>query len=300
MPFSFPFLSFLLLASASPATGSGMVLSAGLPFFQKGIAVLQREGEQQAQEAWEQEATEMFPLSATGAQRASQFSDYVTVYWRNAPFDLKDVPRNLWFAPYVRDMASLGIVTGYTDAVGKPLGEFGPHRPVSIEEMVKMVMAAAGVDPSSCSEEPKNAMAKESWSAPYFSCAEERKLSLTTDSSLDVTRPALRGEVVLTLLEAFGVIKPSSGSIAIVVAAGTGAAAGTTTQTGSVFVDVLPGMFTTEAIRRAAGDGIISGYKDHQGVPTGYFGPEKQITRAEVSKVLSLAIQVYGMKKERD
>ncbi|MFA6039123.1 MAG: S-layer homology domain-containing protein [Candidatus Peribacteraceae bacterium] len=297
MPFTLPLLSFIVLAAGGATDSGATLLRDDLPFFQEAVTILRQEEEEQGRETLEAEGAEMFPLSATGAQQASQFSDFVTVYWRNAPYDLKDVPRNLWFAPYVRDMVSLGIVTGYTDTTGKPLGEFGPHRPVSIEEMTKMVMVAAGVDPATCSTTTFNEQARDRWSAPYIACAEDRKLSLSTDASLDVTRPALRGEVVITLLEAFGVIKPSSGSVAMVVATGSGGAAGTT-QTGSVFLDVLPGMATTDAIHRAAEDGIISGYKDAQGVPTGYFGPDKQITRAEVSKVLSLALQVYGKRKE--
>lgn len=291
---------FFAVASAASSTGSltGSLLDADLPLFHEAITSLQMEEAEQAGELRDEEGTEFFPLSATGALQASRFSDYVAVSWRNVLYDLKDVPRQEWFAPYVRDMVNRGIVTGYKDATGKPLGEFGPKRSVSIEEMVKMILAAAGTDPGACSLAPRNVSAIGRWSAPYIACAEDRKLSLSLDSSLDVTRPALRGEVMMTLLEAFSVIRSSSGSVAVTVSTGTDRAVGGSGTglygSGAVFHDVLPGMAATPAILRAASDGIIAGYKDAQGNLTGMFGPGNQITRAEVSKVLSLAIQVYS------
>ena len=47
------------------------------------------------------------------------------------------------------------------------------------------------------------------------------------------------------------------------------------------------------AIKTAAMDGIVSGDTDAKGTLTGAFGPERPINRAEVSKILSVAIQVY-------
>jgi hypothetical protein len=48
------------------------------------------------------------------------------------------------------------------------------------------------------------------------------------------------------------------------------------------------------SIEQARADGIVSGYNDDDGNPTGFFGPDDAVTRAEFAKMVVLAIQVYG------
>lgn len=275
--------------------------------FQRVLSDVQREEQRQVQEDAEQESEEFFPVSGSGAQGdANTFSAFVTIQWRNEPIELKDVPRQAWFAPYVRDMANRGVVTGYRDAAGKPLGTFGPERPVSIEEMAKTVLAVAGIDPASCSVPPQNVSARGRWSQQYIRCAEERMLTAFRDPTLDVTRQALRGEVVLTLLEAFGVVETApvqSGSLVVSGSRHPGTATGETVivlaGSGSYFTDVSPESVAGPAILRAAADGIVSGFRDAKGNPAGLFGPDKPVARAEIAKILSLGLQVYGKKSEK-
>lgn len=53
------------------------------------------------------------------------------------------------------------------------------------------------------------------------------------------------------------------------------------------FVDVPQTAWFAEHVRQAAELGIVSGYRDLFGVPTGNFGPEKSITIAEALKIAS-------------
>lgn len=194
------------------------------------------------------------------------------------PYLLKDVPLQAWFAPYVRDMAEQGIVSGYKDAGGIPTGVFGPERSVSVEELAKMAIEAARIDKSGCTGAPKNPLAQKSWSALYIACAEQHSFAIYGDGTTDIRRPASRAEVVMTILQAFAVPMQE-------LAAGK-----------PLFSDVSAATLFSAAINTAVQDGIVSGYTDAKGNLTGTFGPEKPINRAEVSKMLSIGVQKYRAK----
>jgi hypothetical protein len=115
----------------------------------------------------------------------------------------RDVPRDAWFAPYVRVAAEQGIVGGYQDAQGNLLGEYKPENPVSLEEVAKIAVVAAYVDVLSCPAS-KNVTASGSWSMGYVGCAESRGWGVFSDATADVKRPATRAEVVFTVLQALG------------------------------------------------------------------------------------------------
>ena len=120
----------------------------------------------------------------------------------------------------------------------------------------------------------KNISAADRWSEKYVRCAEYNKWAIFSEGTVDVTRPATRTEVVVTVLQAFGArISPRSGS---------------------VFEDVTTATPYAAAIETAAGKGIVSGYSDENGTPTGLFGPDDLVNRAEIAKIFSLAFQVYG------
>ena len=55
----------------------------------------------------------------------------------------------------------------------------------------------------------------------------------------------------------------------------------------------IPGL-AANAIETAANDGIVSGYADAEGNATGLFKPLDFVNRAEVAKMITLALQVYG------
>jgi hypothetical protein len=186
-----------------------------------------------------------------------------------------DVPTGAWFARYASDMAEQRIMEGYKDAAGQPLGTFGPADPVTIEQIAKMAVIAARVDQTKCPASPKNAEAGSRWSAQFIACAEQLGWQVFADGAVDPSRSALRSEVVTTVLEAFGrELEPASGTL---------------------FQDVSSTMPARHAIETAARDGIVSGYTNSEGNPTGFFGPFDNVNRAETAKIFSLALDTYGL-----
>ncbi len=203
-------------------------------------------------------------------------SPYVVFRIDGVPYVLKDVPNTSWFAPYVRDAADRGIVSGYRDTNGIPTGIFGPERPVSIQELAKMATTAADINLDECWQAPLNAAAQKLWSAAYIRCAELHNFAVYADGTVDIFRPATRAEVVMTVLQAFGVSLRES-------------------PPGNMTLkDVTASTLFSSAIYTALDGGIVAGFSDASGNPTGYFGPEKPVNRAEMSKIISLAVQMYG------
>jgi hypothetical protein len=275
-----PLFAVLILAQPAPvlatsgSTLSGSMLTDDAVEFQTILEQMKDEESREAQDAVDALGDDFFPVSGTGTD-AIEEGDFVKVLFEGGEVELTDVPNASWFAPYVRDVAERAIVSGYKDESGKPTGIFGPERPVSIEELAKMALMAAGTYTAACPATAKNVSAQGRWSEQLIACTEAAKLTIFSDATVDVTRPALRGEVVVTILEAFGAAKNAVVDV-------------------SPFTDVTGATLFAPAILQAAGDGIISGYADARGNATGFFGPENTITRAEVAKVISMAIQVYG------
>ncbi len=217
---------------------------------------------------------EDLPGSVLDEKRKERTDDFVTISVGSQQVTLADVPRSEWFAPYIRDIADRGLVSGYRDEAGNPTGRFGPGDNVTIEQMAKVVVSAIGVSPTDCATPTINVTASGSWSVPYFSCAEAKQWPVYQDGSVDAHRNATRAEVVVTLLHAFNTL-PDTGS-------------------GIVFTDVTPTMQFGSYIAKAKMDGIVSGYTNISGEPTGAFGPNDPVTRAEFAKIVTLGLQVYG------
>ena len=224
-----------------------------------------------------QSHTELFPINddEEDIAESSQFSDsHVTIKVDGVPVVLNDVPLTQWFAVYVRDVAEKNIVSGYRDVQNRPTGDFGPADNVTIEQLVKMAALSAQIDIYTCGEDMKNTSALGRWSEKYVRCAEYNKWAIFSEGTVESEKAATRTEVVVTVLQAFGArISPRSGS---------------------VFEDVTTATPYAAAIETAANKGIVSGYSDENGTPTGMFGPDDLVNRAEIAKIFSLAFQVYG------
>ncbi len=220
---------------------------------------------------------DLFPVpeGATDAAPDYSLSDtHVTIKVDGVPIVLNDVPIGEWFAPYIRDAADRKIISGYRNAEGRPSGLFGPADSVTIEQLAKMAVLTAQIDPYDCGESFRNIGAKGLWSERYIRCAEYVGWAVYSDGSVDVLRPATRSEVVVTVLQALKQrISPRSGT---------------------VFDDVTTATAYGAAVETAAAVGIVSGYADAAGNPTGFFGPDDPVNRAETAKIFSLAFQVYA------
>jgi lysophospholipase L1-like esterase len=154
-------------------------------------------------------------------------------------------------------------MSGYRDAKGNPSRQFGPSISMSYAELAKIAGSLAGKPPTT--ETPKNRSARGQWAAGYIKAAEDMHLSVFTPS-LNVNRPASRGAVVQTLLEALGApLVPASTSFQDVPATGPYA----------------------RAIATAVKLGLIRGDTDMQGRSRGTFRPDAPIGRAEVATILS-------------
>lgn len=266
-----PFVATLLLTLAFPAfAASGIVL----PDLGPVDALLDHvTGEQDRQDAALpfDESSELFPSATTGGEPAAEF---LTIKVGTATVVLKDVPLREWYAPYVRNIAELRLVSGYRDLQNMPTGFFGPNDPVTLEQMVKVIVLAAGIDPGSCALPPKNLTASGTWAAQYVSCAEVREWSVYSDSTADLGKPATREQVVVSVLQAFK--REFTADVTVMP-----------------FTDVEKTGAFAPAIAQASADGVVSGYTDAQGRLTGMFGPTNNVTRAEFSKIVSIALQLY-------
>lgn len=175
-----------------------------------------------------------------------------------------DVLQSEWYAQYVGRVAQWGIVSGYKDAQGRPLRRFGPGDPVTIAEMLKMALKAAKIDESGCkgiiAHHPQ---AKGHWAYLYVVCAEERNFRILKYPT-DLNGPALRGEVLAIMHDAFGDEVP---------------------PLLSTFKDTAYHPYEKD-IAYAAALGVVSGDTDTTGNPIGTFRPNDQVNRAEAAKII--------------
>ncbi|MBU0457925.1 S-layer homology domain-containing protein [Patescibacteria group bacterium] len=187
--------------------------------------------------------------------------------------ELSDVLGSAWFAPYIQEIAEKGVISGYRDSTGKPTGFFGPADNVTIEQLAKIAMEASDARYDECGDSMKSETAIGRWSEDYIKCAEYLGWAVFSDGSVDVTRPALRNEVIVTVLQAFE--------------------ANFKELTGTVFSDVTAATEFAVAIETAARDGLVSGFADEDGNLTGLFGPSDPVTRAEIAKIVGMGMRIY-------
>jgi len=175
----------------------------------------------------------------------------------------KDIKQGEWYTQYVARVAQWGIVSGYKDTQGRTLGMFGPVDPVTIAEMLKMALKAAKVDETSCEGISRHPQAQGHWAYLYIVCAEEKNFR-ALQYSTDLNHPALRGEVLAIIHDAFGDDVP---------------------PLLSVFKDTAYHPYETD-IAYAAALGVVSGDTDLTGNPMGTFRPNDQVNRAEAAKII--------------
>lgn len=268
--------------SQSASAASGLLLDDALDAWEDIDAAIADEEAAQEEEVWFQSQNDVFPEveSTEEGSRLERLREERTAEFVSAEVDgslvvFADVPRVAWFAPYVREVAERRIVSGYRDADGRALGQFGPQDNVTVEQMAKVMVYASGRLPQDCGSEPvRNLTASGSWSAAFVSCAETLQWPVYGDASVDAQRNATRAEVIVTLMQAFG---RQAGQ-----------------RSGDVFSDVTASTQFGAVIEQAKADGIVSGYTDDSGAPTGLFGPQDPVTRAEFAKIVTLGMQVYG------
>ncbi|MBI3331538.1 S-layer homology domain-containing protein [Candidatus Peregrinibacteria bacterium] len=186
-----------------------------------------------------------------------------------------DVPQSGWFAHYVFTVVKGGVMSGYKDPQGNPVGRFGPENPVTTGELAKLAHEVAGIDEEKTNTRAQNRMAAGEWFAPYIASAEALDWLIYQDTQIDLLRPATRGEVIVTLLQALDI--PLEW------------------PKGDLFIDVTRRTTYSAAIETAARAKIVSGSTDEQGKLL--FRPQAPINRAEIAKILSILIDEYKRAK---
>lgn len=219
-------------------------------------------------------------ISCEGMENLVQTQDqqksfiYVTTTINGQSISFTDVLIDEWFATHVNNTLKTGIMSGYRDAEGNITGEFGPQNNVTIAQLAKIAHETAGLDESRVHTRPTNLRAQSTWFEQYFASAEKRGWQVFEDKRINPGRNATRSEVVATLLQAMDIPRywPK----------------------GEMFTDVRMTTPYSSSIETAATDEIVSGNTDEEGNPTGEFRPDDPINRAEMAKIISLAIELYG------
>lgn len=210
-------------------------------------------------------------LTAWQNTHTADFSDLMETLDTLAGPQFDDVSDEDWFKQYVVSVAEWGIVSGYKDGEGKATGIFGPGNPVTIAEMLKIVFEAAQVDELQCDGTLLASSQKDHWASSYIACGLEKQMRILRLPSLDLNRPALRGEVLSILHDGFGETVP---------------------PLYSNFRDVQGHPYEAD-VAYAALKGVVGGDKAATGEDLGTFRPDDLLNRAEASKI------VYEKLKDR-
>ncbi|MBP9773159.1 MAG: S-layer homology domain-containing protein [Candidatus Peribacteraceae bacterium] len=171
----------------------------------------------------------------------------------------KDVFITDYFAPAVDLLVDLGIVSGYNDENGKPLGLYRPSRDVQHAEVAKILAQLMNLPGST----PVNTSAQNTWAASFVAALEAKSPSLYT-KDLNVFTPMTRLQVIHAMADTLAITANPN--------------------VGSFFSDTKDPLINT-----FKGMGIVKGN------PDGTFRPDSPINRAEVATLLGrLLEQGYG------
>lgn len=181
-----------------------------------------------------------------------------------------DVPKTEWYATYVDNVTRKGVMGGYKSPSGKPLGKFGPNDPVTLAQLARIAHEIAGLNEVEAYRPPVNETTPD-WAKRYIASAEQRDWAIFVDATVNVNRPATRGEVLMTLLQALNI--PLQW------------------PTGTAFRDVSRRTPYAAAIETAAQLGVVAG---SAAGGSSSFGPQNPINRAELAKVLTKFMDKYG------
>jgi len=207
-------------------------------------------------------------------QTADKKYQFVTATIDGNDVIFEDVPNDQWFAAPIRKALDSKVMSGYRNADGTISGRFGPGDPVTVAELAKIAHRVASIDETKVTNAPENELAQGAWFAPFIASAESRDWLVFLNRSVDPLRPATRAEVVATFLQALNVKR--------------------NWPTGEMFADVSRTMPFADCVETAAAAKLVEGRKDAKGVATGVFSPFDPINRAEMAKLVTKAIELYG------
>ncbi|MBM3228031.1 S-layer homology domain-containing protein [Candidatus Peribacteria bacterium] len=179
-----------------------------------------------------------------------------------------DVPLSAWFATYVNKAIRSGIMSGYRSQDGTLSGAFGPGDSVTLSQLAKVAHKIGNIDEMDGRSLPQNSRARDTWFSDVYASAERRNWSAYRNIRENPERPATRAEVVCTLLQALDVPRLWA--------------------KGTRFPDLPATHPYADCVETAAQDGLVSGDASSE-----TFDPDRPINRAELSKILVTAMEIY-------
>lgn len=196
----------------------------------------------------------------------------------------KDIT-NHWAKNYIEALYRKGIVNGRDEGI------FAPDLPLTRAEFIKVALKAAGAtipDPDSVKRAPFRDSPLDAWFTPYLAKAKELGLIKGfSDNSFKPGKLINRAEAIKILIAAFGFdLTPAKSK--------TPAKTATPSVTAKNFKDLLSGQWYFESVDFALRNKLVNGPLAKNGTPLKTFGPDKLITRAEMSK---LAIKTIELKE---
>ncbi len=180
--------------------------------------------------------------------------------WEDIDHPFTDIQGH-WAEEYIVQIYALDIVQGRSSTT------YAPDANINRAELAKIALLAFGIDiPDAVDENPFSDVSKNAWFAPYVTAAKENGIvSGYTNGTFLPEKEVSRAEGLKILLEASG-LEIGYGTI--------------------YFTDTPLDAWYQKYIAYAERHGIIQGYSD------GSFRPNSPITRAEISKILMLIINL--------
>lgn len=173
-----------------------------------------------------------------------------------------DVPTSAWHFQYIENLASQGIVGGFGTS-----GLFKPNDKVQRQHTAKMVVKAAGI-PYQGKKANFPDVPPTSEMSPFIAALQERNIvSGYADGTFGPTKYVTRAEAAVMIVKAFGLKR-----------------FGTATS-----LKDTKGHWASSQIDTLLSNGIVKGYGDNT------FKPSKSVTRAELAKMLNVAMVVKSM-----
>ncbi|MBT3834670.1 S-layer homology domain-containing protein [Candidatus Peribacteria bacterium] len=200
----------------------------------------------------------------SAAEESGASDNYLTFKRSGEDITFWDVEKSAWFYSSILSLVELGIVSGKEDNSGKIIG-YDPGGNVSRPAALKMSLLSAGVDTDACGT-PERKDAREHWAASFVACSEKMDLGL---GGRTLNASATRAEVLHYTLKAFEIEAPEGNP---------------------PFSDSTSHEYKND-IAYGYALGIISGDKKSDGTPKGTFRPNDSVNRAEVAKIVKLAIE---------
>lgn len=163
---------------------------------------------------------------------------------------------NHWSKPYVDDLAGKGIVEGKE-------GKYYPDKPIQRDEAFKIIMLGGGFEGIECDASLFDDMFDASWFCEIVTKAYIKGFVEGRDGNLDPGANITRAEAIKVLILVKGIDPPA--------------------PTEDPFPDVPKTEWFAKFVNKAMILGLIEG-------ENGYFLPDRDISRGELAKIVSLAM----------